>query len=201
MRFLSRLTGGIATAALIASVASPAAARDWRWGPPHHHHDHGPSAGAVIGAIAAVGIVAAIASAASKKKQETEQQRRYDADPPYDRSRDEDRYDDRYSDRDRYDDGARYDGGRDDSRYDEVRSSRGDQDAAVDACVVAARSEASRNGEYAEIRGVTSVSPSSSGWAVSGSVEQRSSYRATDGWQRNFRCTWQSGRVSGLSLD
>ncbi|MBO9575592.1 MAG: hypothetical protein J7494_07650 [Sphingobium sp.] len=201
MRIFSKLTGGIAAAALVASAAGPAAARDWRWGSSHYHHDRGPSAGAVIGAVAAVGIIAAIASAASKKKQETEQQRRYDVDPPYDRSRDDYRYDDRSSDGDRYDDGARYDSGRDGPRYDDARSSRGDQDAAVDACVVAARSEASRNGDYAEIKGVTSVSSSSNGWAVSGSVEQRSSYRATDGWQRNFRCTWQSGRVSGLSLD
>lgn len=141
----------------------------------------------MIGAVAAVGILAAIASSVSKKKKEAEQQRRYDADPPYDRSHDDGRYDDRYGDAD--------------PRYDDVHASQRDQDAAIDACVVAARGEASRNGDYAEIRGVTSVSPSSTGWVIYGSVEQRSGYRATDGWRRDFRCTWQGGRVGGLSLD
>lgn len=184
MRIRSRLTGGLAAAALIASAASPAAARDWRWGGKRHHHDHGPSAGAVIGTIAAVGLIAAIASAASKK----------DAEP---------RPEPRNSDRDWNDEDARYeDGGEDAPRYDDARPDRGAQDRAVDACVLAARSEASRNGDYAEIRGVTGVSArGNGGWDISGNVEQRSSYSATDGWQRSFRCSWQDGQVSAVSLN
>ena len=143
----------------------------------------------MVGAIAAVGILAAIASAASKKEAE---QRRAEEAPPYD---------DRaapYPD----DDGARYDEPRSDGqRYDDVRVDRGGQDAAVDACVMAARSQASRGGDYAEIRGVNGVSARGGGWDVSGRVEQRSSYSATDGWQRNFRCSWQDGRVASLALD
>jgi hypothetical protein len=67
--------------------------------------------------------------------------------------------------------------------------------------VLAARDQASGNGDYVEIRGVDGVTPKGSGWEVTGHLDQRSSYRANDGWSRSFRCSWQDGRVSGLSLN
>jgi hypothetical protein len=193
MRIFSRMTGSVAVLALIAAAASPAAARDGRWGG-RHHHDRGPSAGSVIGAIAAVGILAAVASSAAKKREA--EQRRYEVNPPVSGGYDE-RYDERYGDGD-----ARYDGrAAPDPRYNDVRGDRADQDAAVNDCVVAARDEAGRGGSFAEITGVGGVSPRVGGWDVTGRVEQRSSYRADDGSQRNFRCSWSDGRVGGLSLD
>jgi hypothetical protein len=194
MRILSRLTGGVAAAALLLSAAGPAAARDGRWDGPrrhHHHHDRGPSAGTVIGAIAAFGLLAAIASSASKKK-DVEKRAAAEASAADERAAAP------YPD----DADARYDGRRDGApRYDDARADSASRDAAVDGCVVAARSQASRGGDYAEIRGVNGVSAREGGWDVSGQVEQRASYSATDGWQRNFRCLWQDGRVSTVSLD
>lgn len=187
MRILSRLTGGIAAVALIASGTAPASARGW------DHHDRGPSAGAVIGALAAVGLIAAIASS-SKSKSTSD--RSYDAPPPSSQDSRDRGYDERY------DNGPRYDS-RDDNapRYDDGRGVRSSEDAAVDACVLAARDSASRNGSYAEVRGVTSANPRGGGWDVIGQVDQRSSYRANDGWSRSFRCSWQDGQVNGLSLN
>lgn len=193
MRIVSNLTGGIAVAALLAVSAAPVSARGHWDGPRsrhHHHHDRGPSAGAVIGTIAAVGLLAAIASAASRKKDEAAD-RRYDDAPSYP----DERYDERH------DDAPHYDGRAGGSRYDPGREDAAGQDAAVDACVVAARDEASRGGDYAEILGVTGVGRLGNGWDVSGRVEQRQSYRAADGWTRNFRCAFQNGRISAVSLD
>ena len=197
MRTRSRFIGVLIGSALIASAATPAAARGWDWGGRgHRHYDRGRDAGAVIGAIAAVGIIAAIASSASKKRQ-VEVERRYEPAPPYSGP------DDRYDEAGPQDDGASYDGRAVGPRYDDGREGGivSGQDAAVDGCVLAARDRASGNGDYAEIRGVTNVSPRGSGWDVSGQVEQRASYRATESWSRNFSCSWQDGRVSAVSLD
>jgi hypothetical protein len=203
MRTLSKLTGGVAALALMTVSAAPANARDWGWQGGHRHHDRGPDAGTVIGAIAAVGIIAAIASAASsssRNKQATE--RRYDAPPPDDygyydngapRSRG-DRYDGRS------DDGAGYDSRSSQPRYDDARGPSG-EDAAVDACALAARDRASAGSNYAEVRGIDSVTAKGSGFDVRGKIEQRSSYRANDGWSRDFTCSYTDGRVSAVSVD
>ncbi len=200
MRIFSKLTGGIAAVALIAVSTAPASARGWNsgWGG-HRHHDRGASAGEVIGAIAAVGIIAAIASSASKKNKEVVVERRYDTPPPstYD---DDDAYYDNGAPRPRYDDGTRYDS-RSPDRYDDGRSFLSEQDEAVDGCVLAARDKASGGRGYAEVQGVTGVQARGNGWDVTGQVEQRSTFRANDGWSRNFRCTWQDGRVSAVTLD
>lgn len=202
MRIFSKLTGTVAAAALIAVSTAPAAARDGRWdgGRPRHHHDRGPSAGAVVGAIAAFGIIAAIASSSKKKQEERARDYDYDVQPPYSGPQDNGYYDNG-APRPRYeDDGAGYDSRTPAPRYDDTVG-RSSQDDAVDACVIAARDAASRGGDYAEIRDVTSVGRQGNGWSVTGEVEQRASYRATDGWSRNFRCSWSDGQVSGVSLD
>jgi hypothetical protein len=198
MRIFSKLTGGIAAVALIAVSTTPAAARGgWGWQGGYHHHDRGPSAGAVIGAIAAVGIIAAIASSASSSKDRQTTERRYDAPPPEDygtydngapRSRD-----------DAYDDGARYDSRSTAPRYEGAVASG--EDEAVDACALAARDRASEGRNYAEVRGISDVTARGNGFDVTGQIEQRSSYRANDGWSRNFRCSFADGRVSTVSVD
>lgn len=199
MRILSKLTGGIAALAMVAASAAPAAAQGRGWGGwqgGYRHHDRGPDAGTVIGVIAAVGIFAAIASAASKKKQATE--RSYDAPPPqdygyYDNGAPRPK-DDRYGDND-----SRYDSRSTTPRYESQVSS--DEDAAVDACAVAARDRASGGSNYAEVRGINGVTARGNGYEVTGQIEQRSSYRASDGWSRNFRCTWTDGRVGAVTVD
>lgn len=197
MRIFSKLTGGIAAVTLIAATAAPGSARGWGWQGGYRHHDHGSDAGAVIGAIAAVGIIAAIASAASSSNNRQTTERRYDAPPPEDygtydngapRPRD-----------DRYDDGARYDDGSKAPRYDGAVASG--EDEAVDACALAARDRASEGRNYAEVRGIDRVTARGNGFDVSGQIEQRSSYRANDGWSRNFRCSFADGRVGSVTVD
>ncbi len=117
--------------------------------------------------------------------------------PPYDGPRDGQSYDNRP---DAPDEGANYDSRRE-SAPPAGRGTVSAEDAAVDACAAAARDQAGRNGDYAEIRGVNDASPKGSGWDVTGQLDQRSSYSAKDGWSRNFRCSWQDGQVTGLSLD
>lgn len=200
MRILSKLTGGVAALALVATAATPAAARGWGWqGGYHHHHDRGPDAGTVIGAIAAVGIIAAIASAASSSKKKQVVERSYDAPPPDDYGY----YDNgapRPKDDRGYDDGARYDGRSIAPRYEDSHVSS-EEDAAVDACAIAARDRASAGSNYAEIRGINGVTARGNGYEVTGQIEQRSSYRASDGWSRNFRCSWTDGRVASVTVD
>lgn len=195
MRTRSKVLGGLAATALIVAAASPASARGWGWGPPRHDH-HDSDAGVIVGALVGVGIIAAIASAASSKNRQADDRRYdYDAPPPSDYPRDGQSYDNRYDDR-----GADYDGRRD-AAPPAGRGITSAEDAAVDGCVLAARDQASGTGDYVEIRGVDGVAPKGSGWEVTGHLDQRSSYRANDGWSRNFRCSWQDGRVSALSLD
>jgi hypothetical protein len=187
MTVRSKLVLGLAAGALVIGSVSPAAARgDGRW----RHHDNGPSAGAVFGLLLGVGVIAAIASANAKKKQEADN-RRYEDDQRYG-ERD---YDPRYDDQQQ-----RYEGRTDERAYDSGRA-YANEDEAVDACAVAARDEASRNGGFAEIRDITGVRPyAGNGFDVTGVVDQRSGYRASDRRARSFRCTYQDGRVSGVSF-
>lgn len=75
----------------------------------------------------------------------------------------------------------------------------GSEDAAVDACAVAARDEGSQDGAYAEVRDITSTRPFDGGWAVDGTLDQRDGYRG-QGVQRRFSCTWRDGRVADMIL-
>ncbi|MBO9582103.1 MAG: hypothetical protein J7498_14525 [Sphingobium sp.] len=200
MRILSKLTGGVAALALVATATTPAAARGWGgWNGGYRHHDRGSDAGAVIGAIAAVGIIAAIASAASSSNKTRVVERRYDAPPPgdygyYDNGAPRPRTD-RYGDYD-----SRYDSRSTAPRYGDGFAGS-EEDAAVDACAVAARDRASSGSNYAEIRGINGVTARGNGYEVTGQIEQRSSYRAGDGWSRNFRCSWTDGRVTAVTVD
>jgi hypothetical protein len=193
MTVRSKLALGFAAGALLIVSASPAAARgpDGRWGR-HHHRDH-DNGGAVIGAILGVGIIAAIAASAARTR-EAER----DGPAPRRSGEDDPRYDDpRYDGRDR---DARAD---DDRRHGESGSADAGADAgqerAVDACALAARDEASRDGDFAEVRDITGVRPfGGDGYDVTGTIDQRSGYRARDGRLRSFRCTFANGRVEGV---
>lgn len=186
---MRRLLGLVSAAAMVGASVAPAAARDhgrngwgapgYGWGGyrPHRHYRHrdGLDAGDVIGIAALIGAVAVIASAASKDKDH----RAPDARAPYP---------DSYPDDDNAD------------RRDDAAPALG-EDAAVDACVDAVRDEAERGGDYAEILDVER--PRVRGeddWEVEGRIEQRRSYRDSDGQTRRFSCDVQGGRVADVRL-
>jgi hypothetical protein len=188
MRHFTRLTGGLVAAALVAGSVAPASARGW--GPPRHrHHD---DTGDVIGTVAAVGLFAVIAAAIASSSANKEAARR--ADPPP-APRPDDRYDGRPDDGPRSD----YDGRAGAPRPDGATIAPG-QDEAVDACVLAARDKATVDAGYGEVRGVDQVRPLGNGWDVAGTLVERQSYRG-QGRLRDFRCAFQDGRVSAVSLE
>jgi len=206
MMFRSKFVGALAGAALIAVSATPASAQGrYRW---HHRHDDGVNAGTVIGVLAAVGIFAAIASAASNDRRSRDGG--YDNRPYDDRPYDDRNYDDRGYDNNRpYDD----QGSQDSGSYGYDSRSAGDdgyvgagadpagEDIAANACAIAARDQSARNGGFAEVRSITAVRPFGTGYDVTGTLDQRSSYRASDGRLRSFRCIWDNGQVGSVSFN
>ncbi|MDB5724745.1 MAG: hypothetical protein JWQ16_1499 [Novosphingobium sp.] len=173
MRKASRLAGGLALAAMLASATTPAMAdRGWYggghggrgWG---GHHDHVDGLGAFVGIAALFGAVAIIASSANKDAK---------ANRPY-----------QANTREPYRDNGRND-------------ARSEEDAAVDDCAVAARSEASRDGDYAEVRGISGTQQTDKGWNVDGTVDQRRDGYSGTGETRRFSCTWTNGRVADVIL-
>jgi hypothetical protein len=174
-----RIAGTLAVVASMGLAASPAMAdRGWdggyggHGGYGHHgHRDHDDGFGTFLGIAALVGVAAVIASSAAKKKK-AEQNRDY--------------RDDR--------DGRDERGYRDD-RYNDTQQ----EDVAVNDCALAARDEGSREGNYAEVRDITSSRPSRDGWEIEGTIDQRESYRG-EGRTRSFTCTWRDGRVADVTL-
>lgn len=207
MSIRSKLAGGLAVTAFMLASASPAAARGWYNGYDYGHHRHHDSTGAVIGTIAAVGVIAAIvAAASSNRNRQTAPQSQA---PRYD--------DGSYDNAPRYDEqSAPAPSGQSptsaDSRYPGDRYAAqgyGDapaagtgvgEDAAVNACALAARDEGSRGGLFASVRQIGQVDPIGTGWDVRGSIDQRENVRSV-GQLRDFRCTYQNGRVSAVSLN
>jgi len=179
---MRRFLGVVSAVAMTGAAIAPAAARDhgrYGWGGYGHHrhyrHGGGLDAGDVIGIAALIGAVAVIASAASKDRDT----RASDARTPYP---------------DSYPDGRRADG-----RYDAAPASG--EDAAVDACVDAVRDEAERAGGYAEILDVERpLARGQTDWDVEGRVEQRRTYRDSDGQTRRFSCDVRNGRVADVRL-
>lgn len=185
MNVRSKLAGAIALSALVLVSASPAAARgyDGRWG--RYHHRGYDNSGAVIGAILGVGILAAIATSAAKSRD--------------DRRVSNDGYDPRYDNRGYGEGSYGYDNGANSGTYSDS-ASFADEDAAVDACAIAARDEASRDGNFAEVRDITGTRQFGNGWDVTGTVSERAGYRSGDSRLRSFRCIWDDGRVEGVSF-
>jgi hypothetical protein len=185
MSKMRKLTAAGVVAALLATTATPAMAGAYGgisigsgyggydgYGRRRHHGHDRVDAGDVIGAIAVVGIIAAIASAAGKSKSTSR------------RDRDDTRYPD-----------AR----RDDRRSDSGRS--GDintEEAAIDACALAAEQQA---GETASVRDITSVARSNNGWTVEGVVEQRDNWRDRSADKRRFTCAVRYGAVDDVRID
>lgn len=193
------MTGSLVGLALILGSVGTAQARPrydrggygGGWG--HHHRDRGNGFGFgdAVGVAALVGAVAIIASSLSKDKQarrgstadaDTDYQ---DAPPPASGT----------------DYGA--DIGNGDARNDDfsdVAARDGEQDRMADACAVAARDRAQRQGGYAEVRQMDEPRPANGGYNIDGRVETRASYRASSGTTHRFTCTMQDGRVAQVYL-
>jgi hypothetical protein len=185
-RHFTTFAGGLAAAALLAGAAAPANARRYGPPPPPRHHHHDDNTGDVIGTIAAVGIVAAVVAAVASSNARKAEQRRADPPPPPEPG---------YAD---YDAPAYRDAPAGPA-YDDGRRSGSAEDGAVDACVLAARDRATVDVGFAEIRGVTSVQARGGGWDVAGTLVARENYRAL-GQLRDFRCSFQDGRVDSVTL-
>ncbi|HTH27831.1 MAG TPA: hypothetical protein VL918_05130 [Sphingobium sp.] len=181
MRRASRLVGGLALAAILATSATPAmAGRGWHggWHGGHHqhrHHRHDDGFAAFLGLAAVVGAAAVIASSADSKAKTAPQAQAEDVYPQ-----------DSYPE---------------DASPPESAEAAGEEDAAVDGCVIAAREEASRDGHYAEVRDITGARPTDDGgWEVDGTVDQRQGYRG-ESRMRSFSCSWRDGQVADVVLE
>lgn len=184
-----RASAVLALTTMLGSVATPGVAgRGWYggghggWGSHHHRHrGHDDGFGAFLGAAAVIGAVAIIASSTSRK---AKTERAYSTElPPED-----DRYDERAE------------GAEDSAPYsaapDAANVETASEDAAVDACALAAQEEASQDGGEAEVRDITGTQPIEGGWTVDGTVEQGGQSHT-----RQFSCTWRNGRVADVVLD
>lgn len=71
-------------------------------------------------------------------------------------------------------------------------------EAMTDGCARAAREEAEREGDYAEVRQMEAPRESRNGYSIDGDVESRSHWRAQDGRLRHFTCTIANGRIQDV---
>lgn len=180
MRVFSRTAAGLALAAMLASTATPALAdRGWGGGWNRGGWDRGGwndryrrrdnGVATAIGVAALIGAVAIVASSAAKDRRAAQAR---NAPPPPDP---------------RYEDG------------NAAAMPAGSEDAAVDACALAARDEGSRDGSYAEVREITGTKPWEGGWAVDGTLDQRQGFRGP-GITRRFSCSWRDGQIGDVIL-
>ncbi len=129
--------------------------------------------GVLIGALL-VGVIAS-----SKKRKEQQEQRRADGDPDLSRAgtpRDEDWTANRTSTR------------------GDIRS----EDQAVDACAMAAESQAGRT---SSVRDVDQVRRNGDGWDVEGIIESRDGWRDRSGDRRRFTCSVKYGAVDSVYVE
>lgn len=73
-----------------------------------------------------------------------------------------------------------------------------ESDRLTNACAIAARDEAEREGGYAEVRQMEAPRENRDGFSIDGDVESRSGWRAQDGRVRHFTCTVANGRVTDV---
>ncbi len=205
IRFRAKLALSLATVAMVALPVSSVSARPLDWGAPRYGNGYGypyrygrhpyyrrDNSGAVIGALLGVGLIAAVAASASKaSRARTDRDSRDYRDDDF-----RDRDDPRYRDNGAYSDPRAYEGREEIARYESGTAGSSDEDAAVDACALAARDEGSRNGYFAEVRDITDTRRTNDGgYTVLGTLDQRSSYRGVNGLPRAFSCSWSDGEA------
>ncbi len=184
MGIMRKMTAAGVVAAMLATTATPAFAGGYGsisigsgYGYSGYGHGYGRhrrhrdrvDTGDVIGAIAVVGIIAAIASASSKKKSTSTRDRDWDRDSDWKRDSQQ-------------------------SRSSDIRT----EDAAVDACAVAAEQQA---GQTASVRDITSVTSRDNGWSVEGVIEERDNWRDRSADRRRFTCTVRYGEVEDVRIE
>lgn len=174
MRTARTWAGSLIAIALVAGSFVPAEARPRdRW---HHRDRDNFGVGDAIGIAALIGAVAIVATSMKKNKDEVRDRNGGYTGP--DETRDT----------------------RDDRPSDNADFSLASEDAAIDACAVAARDEAAGAKGYAEVRSIAGAKSVSDGWDVDGTVETRASYRDSTGDVRRFTCSIRQGRVDQVYL-
>jgi hypothetical protein len=177
MRHLKLAAGGIAALALISTSITPAMARwyggggyGWNsWGGGHGWgRKHRRGDDDTAEVLAGVLLGAILVGVASSASKKSKERRTY---PDEDRRRPDDR--------------------RSEGRINS-------ENAAVDACAIAAEQ---RGGEMARVRDISNVRSSSDGWDVEGALEQRTSWRDRAPKQRNFTCSVRYGEVDSVYID
>lgn len=83
--------------------------------------------------------------------------------------------------------------------YPEQRGNISSEDAAVDACVIAAETQF---GERASVRDINAVDRTADGWDVEGIVQKRSNWRERRTMeQRRFTCSVRYGAIDNVYID
>jgi hypothetical protein len=72
------------------------------------------------------------------------------------------------------------------------------EDAAVDACALAAEGQA---GRAASVRDITQVDRTADGWDVEGTIEERDDYRDRAAERRRFTCSVRFGAIDHVYID
>ncbi len=86
----------------------------------------------------------------------------------------------------------------DTGRYGDRRGSISSENAAVDACAVAAEERA---GRMASVREISNVRGSSDGWDVEGIIENRDNWRDRAGERHRFTCSVRFGSVDSVYVE
>ncbi len=84
------------------------------------------------------------------------------------------------------------------TRDGQSRGSITTEDAAIDACAMAAEDRAGRS---ASVRDINAVNKNSDGWDVEGVVESRSNWRDRAGDRHKFTCSVRYGSVETLYVE
>lgn len=83
--------------------------------------------------------------------------------------------------------------------YPEQRGNINSEDAAVDACVIAAESQF---GDRASVRDINDVDRTADGWDVEGVVQKRGNWRDNRSLeQRRFTCSVRYGAIDNVYID
>lgn len=83
--------------------------------------------------------------------------------------------------------------------YPEQRGNINSEDAAVDACVIAAETQF---GDRASVRDINAVDRTADGWDVEGVVQKRGNWRdSRNQEQRRFTCSVRYGAIDNVYID
>lgn len=160
--------------AMLATSIMPAEARGGWGGWDKHRHHRDNDTGEVLAGVLIGAVLVGILSSASKSKRARDARRSGEDSPQNAR------------------------GGPDDRRDDRTQGDIRSEDAAVDACALAAED---RVGNTASVRDITGVNRSNDGWDVQGIIESRSGWRDSSAERRKFTCSVRYGLVDSVYVE